>query len=53
MSTVTGVNPDVELKRIKEETNDKPEPRRPEVNKNEMGNDDDEREAAKGINEDE
>ena len=53
LSTVTGVNPDVELKRIKEETNDKPEPRRPEVNKNEMGNDDDEREAAKGINEDE
>lgn len=53
LSTVTGVDPDVELKRIKEETNDKPEPRRPEVNKNETGNEDDEREAAKRINEDE
>ena len=36
LNTVTGIDPEVELERIKEESSNKPDPRRPKDNKDEL-----------------
>ena len=44
LSTVTGIDPEVELTRIKEEAEEKPAPRRPEVDVIEDDQEDDDEE---------